>query len=60
MTELSRYMLEPLWEDGEFGLSCSVETAESRRLLAVVPLRAVPGAQVTLVDRDALRFLARC
>jgi hypothetical protein len=39
-------VLEPLWEDSEFGLSRSVGAAESRPLLAVVPLRAVPGAEI--------------
>src|SRR5262245_29142389 len=43
---LSGQVLEPLWEDGEFGLSRSVGAAGSPALLAVVPLRAVPGAEI--------------
>jgi len=37
MTELSRYTLEPLWDDGELVLSRAVPEGSLRRCLVVAP-----------------------
>ena len=42
MTDLSRYVLEPLWEDGDFVMSRSVRDAALRPLLVLTPASAHP------------------
>ena len=57
MTELSRYLLEPLWEDGELILSRSVPHAALSPLLAVAPASEQPalGSLQRLEHSYALR-----
>ena len=43
MTENSRHVLEPLWEDGEFVLSRSVRDGERSPLLVISPALAQPA-----------------
>jgi serine/threonine protein kinase len=45
MTELARYVLETLWEDGEFVLSRAVRDDEACPLLAVAPASAQPAPE---------------
>ena len=57
MTELSRYVLETLWQDGEFVLSRAVRDGELSPLLVVAPALAqpAPGSLVQLEHEYALR-----
>jgi hypothetical protein len=57
MTEPSRYLLETLWEDGEFVLSRGVQDGETSRLLVVAPASAqpAPGSVARLEHAYALR-----
>src|SRR6266849_1272081 len=43
MTELSGYVFEPLWEDGEFILSRGVRDGERSALLVMSPALAQPA-----------------
>jgi hypothetical protein len=45
ITELSGYVLEMLWEDGELVLSRGVRDGEPRPLLAVAPMSAQPSPE---------------
>src|SRR5258705_3981693 len=57
MTELSRYVLETLWKDGEFVLSRTVRDGDLSPLLMVAPALAqpAPGSLVQLEHEYALR-----
>jgi serine/threonine protein kinase len=57
MTELSRYVLETLWEDGELVLSRTVGDGELSPLLVVAPALAqsAPGSLTRLEHEYALR-----
>ena len=57
MTEPSRYLLETLWEDGEFVLSRGVREGERSPLLVVAPASAqpAPGSLTRLEHAFALR-----
>ena len=44
MTEISGYVFEPLWEDGEFLLSRGVWDGERSPLLMLSPVLAQPAA----------------
>src|SRR5262249_56934601 len=45
MDELSQYLFEPLWAEGEFVLSRSVRDAALAPLLVLAPVRAQPAPQ---------------
>jgi hypothetical protein len=57
VTELSRYVLETLWEDGEFVMSRSVRDGDLSPLLVVAPSSAQPasGSLTRLEHAYALR-----
>ncbi len=57
MTDPSKYVFEPVWEDGEFTLSRKVRDGERSPLLAVAPAlaRPAPGTVTQLEHAYALR-----
>jgi len=57
MTQLSRHVLEMLWEDGDFVLSRSTLTNDATPVLVLAPAaeRAAPGIIARLEHAYALR-----